>query len=72
MNYETLSPFQLAENYVEAELAKVSGESVIGKYGAMVGATQARIGLMLNTLRAHYPDAYAMLVDQYDWGENTG
>lgn len=60
-------PFELAKAYTDSESDK--GLDSQDSYARLCGALEARIGLMLNTLRAHKPEAYEFLVNEYSWGK---
>jgi hypothetical protein len=63
----TQDPFELVNSFVKGESDK--GVDTQDPYARLCGALEARIGLMLNTLRAHKPEAYEFLVNEYSWGE---
>ena len=65
------SAFDHASNYVQGVLENSNTDSREIAYIVALGVAEARLGLILNTLRAHHPKAYEMLIEAYDWGEET-
>ena len=65
------SPFDHASNFVTDVLENSNTDSREIAYIVALGVAEARLGLILNTLRAHHPKAYEMLIEAYDWGEET-
>lgn len=65
----TQDPFDLVNSFVKGESDK--GLDVEDSYARLCGALEGRLGLILNTLRAHRPEAYEFLINEYKWGEET-
>ena len=63
------TPFDHASNYVQAVLENSNTDSREVAYTVALGVAEARLGLVLNTLAAHHPKAYEMLMKEYDWNE---